>query len=41
MNKLIKYNLEIMSCILTAIIVVGAMNWDVLSLLRRMTLVFM
>ena len=41
MGKIIKYNLEIMSCILAMIIVAGVMNWEVLSLSRRMTLIFM
>lgn len=41
MNIIIKYNLEIMSCIFAVIIVVGAFNWSDLSLLRQMTIVFM
>ena len=41
MNRVIKYNLEIMSCIFVVIIVTGAMNWEKLSLLRQMSVVFM
>lgn len=41
MNKIIKYNLEIMSCIFAVIVAVGLMNWGELSLLRQMTIVFM
>ena len=41
MSKIIKYNLEIMSCIFAMIIVFGVMNWKVLSLLQQMMLIFM
>ena len=41
MNRIIKYNLEIMTCILTTIVVVGIVNWNELSLLRQMTIIFM
>ena len=41
MNKLIKYNLEIMTAILAAFMVIGFMNWGELSLLRQMTVIFM
>ncbi len=41
MNKIIKYNLEIMSCIFAVIIAIGLLNWGELSVLRQMTLVFM
>ncbi len=41
MSKIIKYNLEIMSCIFAVIIVIGVINWGDLSLLRRMTVIFM
>lgn len=41
MKKFIKYNLEIMTAILAAFIVVGLMYWSDLSLLRQMTVVFM
>ena len=40
MNKIIKYNLEIMTCIFAVITVAGIFNWDTLSLPRQMTLVF-
>lgn len=41
MDKMIKYNLEIMTCVFTVISIVGAINWSELSLLRQMTIVFM
>ncbi len=41
MSKIIKYNLEIMSCIFAVIIVIGVMNWGDLSLSRQMTVIFM
>ena len=40
-NKLIKYNLEIMTAILAAFMVIGFMNWSELSQLRQMTVIFM
>lgn len=41
MNKIIKYNLEIMSCIFAVIIAIGLLKWDDLSVLRQMTIIFM
>lgn len=41
MKKIIKYNLEIMTVILAAFIAFGLMNWNELSLLRQMTIIFM
>ena len=41
MNKIIKYNLEIMSCIFAVMVVVGVSNWAELSALRQMTIIFM
>lgn len=41
MKKIVKYNLEIMTAILAALITVGLMNWSDLSLLRQMSVIFM
>ena len=41
MSKIIKYNLEIMSCIFAVIIVIALLNWNDLSIMRQMTIVFM
>ena len=41
MGKLMKYNLEIMSGVFVAFILVSVVNWRDLSLLRQMTVVFM
>ena len=41
LNKIIKYNLEIMSCIFAVMVVVGVSNWAELSALRQMTIIFM
>lgn len=41
MGNLVKYNLEIMSGVFVVFILVSAMNWRDLSLLRQMTVVFM
>ena len=41
MNKLVKYNLEIMTGIFVVLIVCGIFRWQELSIGRQMTLVFM
>ena len=41
MDKVIKYNLEMMSGIFAVIVAVGILNWPELSMLRRMILIFM
>ena len=41
MKKIIQYNLEILTCILTIIILYSVLNWNELSLLRQMTTIFM
>lgn len=41
MNKLIKYNLEIMSSIFVIVVAIGFFDWSELSLLRQMTVIFM
>ena len=41
MKKIIQYNLEILTCILTIIILYSVLNWNELSLLRQMTTTFM
>lgn len=41
LNKIVKYNLEIMSCIFALIIVISLLNWGDLSILRQMTIIFM
>lgn len=41
MNKIINYNLEIMSLLFVAISSISAINWTELSMLRQMTVVFM
>ncbi len=41
MNKVIKYNLEIMSSIFMIIVAIGLFNWSELSVLRQMTIIFM
>lgn len=41
MDKLVKYNLEIMSAVLAVFITVGALQWSELSVLRQMTVIFM
>ena len=41
MNKIVKYNLEIMSGIFTVIIAVSLLHWSELSVVRQMTVVFM
>ena len=40
MNKMTKYNLEIMSFMFAAIIIAGIMNWSEQTLLRKMTISF-
>ena len=41
MNKIVKYNLEIMSGIFAVIIAVSLLHWSELSVVRQMTVVFM
>ncbi len=41
MNKIIKYNLEIMSSVFVIIAAVSFFNWGELSMLRQMTIIFM
>ncbi len=41
MNRIIKYNLEIMTFIFVVIIITGVINWSALSTLRQMTIIFM
>lgn len=41
MNKIVKYNLEIMSCIFAVVAVVSIFCWGEFSFLRRMTVIFM
>ncbi len=41
MSKIIKYNLEIMSGIFAVITAIAVINWNDLSLLRQMTVLFM
>lgn len=41
MNKIIKYNLEIMSSIFVIIVAISFFNWSELSMLRQMTTIFM
>lgn len=41
MKKIIKYNLEIMTLIFLVVITTGLLNWNSLSFLRQMTLIFM
>lgn len=41
MKRIIKYNLEIMSAIFAVIVIVSAIHWNELSLLRQMTVIFM
>ncbi len=41
MNKIVKYNLEIMSSIFVIMIAISVFNWSDLSILRQMTVIFM
>ena len=41
MKKIIQYNLEILTCILTVTILYSVLNWNELSLLQQMTAIFM
>ena len=41
MKKIIQYNLEILTCILTIVVLFSALNWNELSSLQQMTAIFM
>ena len=41
MNRIVKYNLEIMSCIFVVAIIIGLCGWKEISVLRQMTVIFM
>ena len=41
MNKIIKYNLEIMSLIFGIVVFIGLLNWNDYTMIRQMTIVFM
>ncbi len=41
MDKIVKYNLEIMSGIFVVFIVIGILNWSELSMIRQMVIIYM